>query len=288
MSTNTCPKALEANSANEYWVKTGSLLHTDTQGNDIPDPANVRFYLVSGVQHTSAGSGPMSRGVCQQFRNTTNPSPALRALFVALDEWVADGTPPPDSRVPRVADGTAVFSVPQPLTVTGIVPQAALGFPNIPGVTYNGVITTRYLFDFGPMFDTDGIISIYPPDFVTALPYPSFVSKTDAVGNEIAGIRLPPVSAPIATTTGWGLRRAGFGLNDGCESSGQEIAFATTKAEREAAGDPRPSLEERYGTHGGYVSAVAKAAHQLVKERLLLQEDAQNYIREAASSDILK
>jgi hypothetical protein len=122
-----------------------------------------------------------------------------------------------------VADGTAVFSVPQPDTVTGIVPQDELGFPDIPGVTYNGVITTRYLFDFGPEFDSEGIISLYPPDFVGAPTYPSAVSKTDEDGNELAGIRLPTVAAPIATTTGWALRREGFSLDDGCESAGQKL-----------------------------------------------------------------
>jgi hypothetical protein len=93
---------------------------------------------------------------------------------------------------------------------------------------------------------------------------------------------------PIATTTGWALRRSGFGLNDGCEGSGQFIPFANTQAERIAAGDPRLSLEERYETHGGYVSAVANAAHDLKQQRLLLQKDVQMYINAAAQSDILK
>jgi hypothetical protein len=285
--SGTCPKALEVNSANEYWVKAGSLLHTDTLGNDLPDPPNARFYMLSSVEHTATGAPPQSPGNCQQFRNTTDPNPALRALFVALEEWVTHGTEPPQSRVPRVADGTAVFAESQPLTVTGIVPQHELGFPDIPGVTYNGLITTRYLFDFGPMFDSHGIMTEYPPEFIGAPTYPSFVSRTDADGNDIAGIRLPPVAVPVATLTGWALRRDGFALDDGCEGSGQFIPFAATKAERLAEGDPRPSLQERYKTHGGYVSAVAKAAHELAKERLLLQRDVQRYITAAARSDVL-
>lgn len=287
-ASDTCPKVIEVNSANEYWVKAGSLLHTDTLGNDLPDPPNVRFFLLSGVEHTLAGSGSESPGNCQQFRNTTDPNPALRALFVALEEWVTKGKKPPKSRVPRVSDGTAVFSVPDPLTVTGIVPQGALGFPVIPGVTFNGVITTRYLFDFGPRFDSDGIMDINPPDFVAAPTYPSFVSRADEDGNEVAGIRLPPVAAPVATTTGWALRREGLGLNDGCEGSGQIIPFANTKAERLVTGDPRRSLAERYKTHKGYVKAVKKAAKRLKKDRLLLKDDVQTYIDAAKSSDVLK
>jgi Alpha/beta hydrolase domain len=284
-ASGTCPKVFEVNSANEYWVKTGSLLHTDPQGNDLPDPDNVRFFLLSGVEHTASGADPNSMGVCQQFLNTTNPSSALRALFVALDEWVTEDVEPPKSEVPRVSEGTAVFSVPQPSGL-GVVPQADLGFPDIPGVTYTGLITVRHLFDFGPLFD-DGILTIFPPDFAGPV-YPSFVSKVDHDGNEVAGIKLPPVAAPVATTTGWALRRVEFGGNDGCEGSGQLIRFATTKAERLATGDPRKSLEERYEDHDGYVKKVTKAAQQLEKKRLLLPEDVQRYIDEAQASDVLQ
>ena len=284
LATNTCPKAFEVNSANEYWVKAGSLLHTDTEGNDLPDPDNVRFYLIAGMQH---GGGAEGRGLCQQLRNPTDPGPALRALFVALDQWVSEGITPPESRVPRVRDATAVFSEPPSTTLTGRVPQSALGFPNIPGVTYTGLITTRYLFDFGPSFE-DGIITKYPPTYMHTPTYPSFASKTDQDGNEIAGIRLPPVAAAVATTTGWALRREGFGLDDGCEGAGQSIPFRRTEAERREAGDPRLSLEERYGTHDGYVQAVREAARQLMSERLLLAEDMQRYVDEARESDVLK
>jgi hypothetical protein len=133
-----------------------------------------------------------------------------------------------------------------------------------------------------------GIISNYPPSLEGRPAYPIFVSKVDQDGNEAAGIRLPPVEAPIATTTGWALRRADFGENDGCEASGQHVAFKTTKAERLAAGDPRLSLEERYTNHDGYVTAVTKAAQKLEKQRLLLPADVQRYIEQAQASNVLK
>ena len=131
-------------------------------------------------------------------------------------------------------------------------------------------------------------MSNYPPSLEGRPAYPIFVSSVDQDGNELAGIRLPPVEAPVATTTGWALRREGYGLNDGCEGAGQNIPFSKTQAERLATGDPRISLEERYGTHDGYVQAVANAARQLMKQHLLLEEDVQRYIDEAASSNILK
>ncbi len=126
--TGTCPKFLQVISANEYWVKAGSLAHTDAEGNDLSDRDGeeneshdddgegsdshrrsdyVRNYLLSGVEHTVAGAAANSRGICQQFQNTTDPNPALRALFVALDRWVTRGARPPRSEVPRVSDGTA-------------------------------------------------------------------------------------------------------------------------------------------------------------------------------------
>jgi hypothetical protein len=283
-ASDTCPKIFDANSANEYWVKAGSLLHTDTRGRDLPDPDNVRFYLISGLSH---GVGNVtSRGQCQQFLNPTSPFPALRALLMALDQWVVAGTAPPPSLVPRQSDGTAVMAVPRPGHQTGVVPQEALGWPAIPGVTYTGVITSRYFLDFGAML-SQGIIAHYPPALSGRTAYPHFVSKVDQDGNEVAGIRLPPVAAPIATTTGWALRRDGFGANEGCEANGQHIPFMPTKAARTAAGDPRLSLQERYGTHDGYVTAVTKAAEKLEQQRLLLRADVQAYIDQARSSVVL-
>ena len=284
--SGTCARIFEANSSNEYWVKTGSLLHSDTQGKDLEDPEDVRYYLISGTSH---GVGnPTSRGLCQQFLNPTSPYPALRALLVALDQWVTDGTEPPASRVPRQADGTAIMAVARPGHLTGRVPQEALGWPEIPGVTYTGLITSRYHLDFGPEFDEEAIISNYPPSLDGRRAYPIFVSSVDEDGNEMAGIRLPPVAAPLSTTTGWALRREGFGLNDGCEGSGQHIPFAATRTERMASDDPRLSVEERYGSHDGYVQAVTDAARELMRQRFLLPDDVQRYIDEAAGSDILR
>ncbi len=277
--TNTCPKIMNVISANEYWVKAGSLIHTDLAGNDLPDPPNVRNYLISGTQHASPAA-VNSLGVCQQFGNSIDQNPALRALWVDLDEWL-DGTEPPASAVPQRATGTAVFSTTtadSPLGI-GAVPQATLGWPTIPGVTYTGLITVHNLWDWGSQF-ASGIMTTNPP-VATGKVYPSFVSKVDSDGNEIAGIRLPGVAAPVATTAGWNLRSAAFGGNDGCESTGSYIPFAPTATARTASGDPRPSLDERYGSHAGYVAAVTAAVNALEAQRLLLPTDAQAYISTA-------
>ncbi|HEX2541647.1 MAG TPA: alpha/beta hydrolase domain-containing protein [Caldimonas sp.] len=282
-TNDTCPKRVEVNTANEYWVKAGSLLHTDTHGRELKEPDNVRYYLMSGQSH---GVGDITdRGNCQQFTNGVSPYPAHRALLLALDRWVTTGAKPPRSEVP--GEGDRAWAVTRPGFQTGVVPQKALGWPDIPGVTYNGVITTRYFLDFGSRLD-EGIISNYPPSLAGRPSYPIFVSKVDKDGNEIAGVRMPGVAAPVATTTGWALRRAGFSENEGCEADGQHIPFAVTKAERQASGDPRKSLEERYKNHAGYVKAVAKAARDLQKDGFLLEDDVQKFIAEAEASDVLR
>lgn len=276
-------KVLEINSANEYWVKAASLLHTDLQGNDLADPENVRFYLLSGMQHGS-GSGA---GIGQQLQNPTQAEPVLRALFMALDQWVSKGVLPPESNVPRNANHTAVVAITKPGSLTGIVPKAGLGWPDIPGVTYTGLVTIRHYFNYGPEFK-QGIISTYPTKPANWPSYPILVSKVDGDGNEIAGIHLPPVAVPVATLTGWALRSEHFGLNDGGESAGQAIPFKLTKEERLASNDSRLSLQERYVDHEGYVRAVKKAVKLLETRRLLLPEDAQQYIREAENSNVLR
>jgi hypothetical protein len=285
-ASNTCPHAMEVNSANEYWVKSASLLHTDTKASDLPDPRNVRFYLLSGLQHGTGNYA--SRGVCQQFTNGTHAEPALRALMVALDQWVSKGTDPPPSAVPRRADKTAVLAVPRPGFQTALVPREDLGWPSIPGVAYTGLISARYHLDFGSSFERTGILSNFPPSVADRPSYPQFVAKVDEDGNEIPGIRLPEVAAPTGTTTGWALRRSEFGENDGCEAAGQYIPFATTRAERLATGDPRLSLEERYKNHEGYVNAVTAAVRKLEQRRLLLPEDVRRYIAEAQASPVLR
>jgi hypothetical protein len=267
--THTCPYAMEIFSANEYWVKAGSLMTTDPTGTrDLPDSPFTRIYFMSSMQHGTGNSA--AKGACQQFQNPLDSQSVQRALFMDMDKWVTMGTPPPPSQVAKVSDGTLVKP-----------DQASTGFPHIPGVTYTGMKTTRYLLNYGKDFYATGIPAMNPPMF--AVPYqdnpgngpiyPSFVPKTDADGNDIPGLRLPEVQVPIATYTGWALRAAPQN-DDGCEAAGQFILFPKTKAERTATGDPRLSLEERYGNVETYSSKLQAAIDGLVRSGLLLPVDA--------------
>ncbi len=280
--THTCPVAMEIYSANEYWVKAASLLHTTPDGKkDLADSPFARNYLISSHQHGTGSA--TSKGNCQQFQNPLNSAPVQRALWIAMDEWVTRGKEPPDSRVPTFHEKT-------------LVPpnQSAVGFPSIPGVTFTGLETTRYRFNWGndhfydprspnfgipfvnPPINSDGVSIPFAPPYENNPKngpiYPSFVPKTDRDGNDISGIRLADVTVPVATYTGWALR-SGPQANDGCESSGQFIPFPKTAADRQATGDPRLSTAERYGTLNQYMREVAFALRKMVHQRLLLCED---------------
>jgi hypothetical protein len=274
-ASQTCPRIFEVNSANEYWAKTGSLLHTDPLGTvDLPPHPAVRMYFLSGLPHNAGVPSPTTPGVCAQPRNPLVANRSLRALLVQLDGWVSGGVEPPPSLIPRKDQGTLVPAL----------PQSGMGFPNIPGVTYTGLTHTGDLLDFGPNFDTGGIWSLVPP-ILRGTPYAILVPKTDADGNDEAGLRMVEVAVPTATYTGWNTR-AGPASPDGCDASGTMISFARTRAERIAAGDPRLSIEERYPTHAQYVDAVQKASGSLRGRGFLLDEDVARYVAEAGQSSI--
>ena len=170
----------------------------------------------------------------------------MRALLVALFEWVEHGITPPDSRFPSRAAGTLV-----PLA------EARATFPRLPQVNFPNVLNELRLRDH----------SVEPPSEGTA--YPVFVQTTNADGNALGGIRHPLLTAPLATHAGWSLRASGYGEGDLFTIQGSMIPFAATEAERQRAGDPRPSLEARYA----WAARLAEATDRLVAERLLLAED---------------
>jgi len=108
------------------------------------------------------------------------------------------------------------------------------------------------------------------------------------VGNDLAGIRQPEVAAPVATLTGWNTRTAEFTAGDLCDLTGMTVPLARTAAERIAAGDPRPSLEELYGDHDGYVRSVEAVARSLAAQGLMLEEDVEWYVEQAQASSVLQ
>ena len=262
--TGTCPKVIHTDTAAEFWQARASLVVTDTRGNDIALPDNVRAYLMASTPHSEGfGEQPYETAYCQNLANPLQNGGPMRALLHALDLWVSEGIEPPDSEFPSRDDGTLVSPI-----------QNSDGFPDIPGVDFPDVINGLRVTDY----------SVYPP--AEGASYPVFVPKIDADGNEVVGIRLPEVSVPLATYAGWNLARKGFAEGSLCSVIGSTIPFAGTRSQRLAARDPRPSIEERYESHEKYVQAVERAARGLAKKRLLLEEDVSLYVEMARQRDL--
>jgi hypothetical protein len=246
------PKLIETNTATEYWQKGASLLHTDPLGTrDIALPGNVRTYLIPGTQHAGKAGMPRDNGPCINPRNWHDPMPAIRALLVALDEWVATGRTPPDSRVPRIDDGT-------------LVPAAEVAFPAIPGL-----VRPHAANDAAPLGD-------WTDPAPAASGWVALVPQVDADGNERAGIRLPDIAVPRGTFTGWNLYRSPYPDRELADRDGSFLGFAATEAER--GGDPRPSLAARYPA-ATYRDAVRAATQALLRDRLLLAEDTERFLQ---------
>jgi hypothetical protein len=283
-ASKTCPKIVETfGSAEFYSLRVSPNLVGTRVDRDIPLPANVRRYYSPSTRH-GGGQGGFNvdipvEGCCALATNPNPSSDSNRALMHALVEWVVKDTAPPPSRYPRLDKGDLVAPI-----------AAATGFPAIPGMPLpDGVFVPFYEYDFGPGFrnaDVSGVMSVQPP--VVRQTLPSLVPRVDADGNEIAGVRSVLLDAPLGTYTGWNPIARGFFKGQIQSLGGGYIPFAKTKAQRLAAGDPRLSLEERYGTHEGYVSKVKAAAARAVAERFLLQDDADRLIAQAEQSGVLR
>ncbi|HJU26498.1 MAG TPA: alpha/beta hydrolase domain-containing protein, partial [Rhodanobacteraceae bacterium] len=239
-------KLIETNTSTEYWQKGASLLHSDG-AHDVGVPPNVRGYYLAGTQHGGKAGMPRDAGPCTNPRNWHDPMPAVRALLIALDEWVANGREPPPSRLPRIIDGTLVLS-------------EAMAWPALPALR--------------PPRGSNDVVAL---DDWTAPGQPKqawqpLVPQVDADGNEMAGIRLPDIAVPRGTFTGWNLYRAPWPEGELADRDGTYLAFAETRAEREQSGDARLSLEERYQSPQAYATRVAEVVATLQRDRLLLEE----------------
>jgi len=260
---NVVPKIFATNTSYEYWGRAASLIHTSPDGrSDAPLPEETRVYFLAGLQHFSGPFPPNTetfRGLRASHPQNPNPVAWLwRALLIDMQAWVRDGVAPPESRYPRIADGT-------------LVPLDALKWPGIPGLAHPAAAQDAYRLDFGPRF-TEGIVDREPPAVGHA--FPALVPQVDADGNDRAGVRIPEMEAPVATYTGWNLRDPSTGFAGARVSFvGSYAPLPHTRADRERTGDPRPSLEERYGSPDRYLGLFAAAALRQIRDRFLLPED---------------
>ncbi|MFT5182062.1 MAG: hypothetical protein ACI8S3_001950 [Alphaproteobacteria bacterium] len=245
----TVPHLIHFDTESELWSARASLLVDDGAGNDLAVPDNVRLYLAAAMPH-SPGLPPFP-GMTQQPVNPLNYAALLRPLVLALRRWVDEGTPPPDSRFPTFGAGQLTS-----------LEELRSAFPAIPGVAMPDRLNNLARLDYTQL----------PP--APGDSWPVHVPPINPDGNPVAGILHPFVEVPLASFTGWNLRAAGHGEGDLCSVYGVLLPFAVTEVERRAAGDPRPSLEERYGTHAAYRERVAQSVARLVDQGYLLDEDA--------------
>ena len=261
------PKMFTINTSAEYWRGDASLIHTDlADTRDVEPPAEVRCYLLSSTQHgrgavplvhESGGEGARAANGL----NAINHDPLVRAALLNLDAWVAEGLEPPPNAVPRIDNGTAITPE-EALAQYRLIPGAEVADPE------RRLMVWRT--DVGPRA-AEGVMQV---PAALGEPYQNYVSALDADGNEVAGIRMPDVSVPVATYTGWNPRASDTGSAGQIHLMlGSTFPFAATKAERERRGDPRPSIEERYRDRDAYLAQVRAAAEALVAQRYLLAED---------------
>jgi hypothetical protein len=266
------PLVMYTGTSTEYWTRSASLVHTNVTGTrDAELDPRVRLYAIAGGQHQNTRTS--ARTAYAHPGNPLDHSAPLRALLVALDRWASDGTPPPESAYPRIDRGSLIA-----------VEHHARTFPRIPGLRHPGTLLQPPRLDFGPRFWSEGIADTQPPVFGPA--YVTRVPAVDEDGNETAGIRTPDIAVPLGTYTGWNPRgEAMGGSNHLARWAGSFFAFPHTEAERQAVGDPRPSIEARYPSREVYVARVREAAEALTSQRLLLQEDADAFVARAERTD---
>ena len=263
------PKIFYTDTSSEYWRGDAGLAHRDLEsGTDVEPPAGVRRYLFASTQH---GPGAVPFTARSMFGshganrlNVVDYRPLFRAALENLRVWIENGIEPPQSVFPREKEATAV-SRKEVLSGLALIPGLALPrAERLPSLAP---------MDLGEHAD-DGIPEL--PAKFTAEPYPTCVSAVDAFGNELGGLRMPDVAVPVATHTGFNPRHTDSG-GDGqiLEYLGSTVPLARTAAAREAASDPRPSIDERYASRDAYLAEVRGAAQRLVEARYLLTGDVE-------------
>jgi hypothetical protein len=272
------PKVMYTNSSAEYWGVSASLIHTDPLGErDVPPPENVRIYHFAGTQHVpgpfpvgDAGFMPGRPDPVGRFPGTPiDTRRPQRALFLALEAWILEGTPPPASCYPTIAGGT--------LVTRG---QAAAQWPSIPGVVFPADARQPRVVDYGPEWSM-GIISREPP--AEGAEYRALAPALDADGNERGGVLLPEVAVPLATYTGWNYRHPDRGAPEALAAAiGSYFPFPAT-AGSAAPGDSRSPIDRRYESREDYLQRFHTAATDLVQRRLLLQEDVPAVLERGAA-----
>lgn len=272
---NTEPKLMHIQTSNEYWLRGGSLPHTNPEGTqDAVIPENVRFYTIGGSQHGSGSGVPSNTANLGQLPSNPNMwSPIADSLLLAMVDWVRTDKAPPASRYPKIADGSLVASH----LADGSINPAA--WHELPGTAHPKAIYQVGLADYGPQFRTQGIVdrqAMFSNDWYTAR-----VPQVNRDNNDLAASTiLPPLTAvPLGTFVPWNLRNPATGAaSELARLSGGYIPFAKTAAQAQLNADPRPALNQRYADVAAYLQAYASATERLIAEGYLAPEFRERFM----------
>jgi len=266
----TVPKIFFSNTSFEYWGRAAALIHISADGRrDAAISDNVRIYHFTGLQHFS-GPFPPAKGTTDLLgQEPQSPLPIRyfwRSMIANMDAWLRNGTLPPPSSYPHISDGT-------------LVPLAKYAFPHLPRVNTPHEASTGERLDFGPKWQS-GFLTIQPPRVGPA--FPVLVPQVDADGNERDGVRLPEITVPLATVTGWNLRDPSIGApTERVSFEASWIPFPKTIEDRKRADDPRPSIAERYTSEDDYLRRYTEALDGLIRARWILPEDRDAFLTHA-------
>lgn len=258
----TDPLVIHTDTSAEYWHRRASLVHTDTQGEDLEQPDGVRIYLWASSQHFADPlmTAPVA-GLAQTMCNVVATHYFFRAALDRLDAWATDGVSPPPSLYPKRAEGTLVTAE-----------EWRAAFPAIPGVALPRGPSRLEQLDFGADFAETGAIGA-PARIVSEQGYAVLVPAVDEDGNDLGGLRAPMAAAPLGTYTGWSLRRRDMGHGAMVGITGSYIPLPDTDEERSQTGDPRASILSRFADSTAYEKAIREAAEALCKQGYILESD---------------
>jgi hypothetical protein len=268
-AAHVTPRIFYTFSSTEYWARAGSLTHTSPDGKtDVPLGARSRLYFLTGTPHSS-GAFPPRRAGRKQYTNFAEQGWVTRALLLDLDAWIASGVEPPESHYPTIKKAE-------------LVSREAVRFPRSPAIPFADYMPQVWRMDYGPEFVAKGIIANEPP--VLGQPYTVLVPQVDADGNDLGGVRLAEIAAPLGTFTGWNVQLPQMAsLHFLAGLIGSFEPFPRTREDREKTADTRKSIRERYASRQDYLDRVQKAVEQLVRQRLMLADDAASVLRRAGA-----
>jgi hypothetical protein len=277
-----CPKVIQYDSPIEFGGARASLTVTDGAGKDVAIPDNVRMFYAPGTSHgpTQLASNALAQpdysvdrtvaatAVSSSPGALVSSSALYRALLANLEGWVKGTATPLASNFPKVSDGTMAI----PTTAL-----SSLGAPDLSaiGLGYNGVYNDLSVND-------ESVIPSVPS---TTQFYVVHLPTVDGQSNDKGGVKMPDIAVPLATFKGYSLRRAGFVAGDQNGLSSSQLSFALKTASKNA-GDPRKSIEELYTSKANYITTWNTAVDALVKDGLLLTQDADAYKNRAVMQSL--